>query len=326
VTTLLIDADVYLWRASSAVQKTFDFGDNVFATGADFGEARDKFDSEIRDLVIRLKAGHVVMGLSDVKRNWRKEVMPTYKANRGTGKPKVFYQLREHVEHEYNARWFPGLEGDDVLGLYSTGRSIPGKKIIVSIDKDMMTVPGLLFNPNKPERGVRKITLEEADEYHLMQTLTGDPVDGYPGCPGIGPKRAAVVLQGLPGHERWAAIVNQFVNKGLTEVEALQNARVARILRAGEYSAETHRVKLWEPTRNPPPSISAKSKTPGNAKGSRRVRSGTRAKGRAGSTSSRRCSSDDLPYTSRTGPASTGTGTGKRGSRSRGTSTRPSAT
>ena len=320
--TLLIDADVLLWRASSAVQRTFDFGGGVFAVGADYHRARDKFDGEVRELMRKLRATRPpILALSDSRRNWRKEVMPTYKANRSHAKPKVFYQLREHVESTYDARWFPGLEGDDVLGLYSTGTSVPGKKIVVSIDKDLQTIPGYLYDPNKPERGVRLISEFEADEYHLMQTLTGDAVDGYSGCPGVGPKRAAQLLVlSMSQEERWKTVVRAYKAKGLDESHALINARVARILRRGEYDKETYRVTLW----TPPPST--KSSTPESAKSSPPAPAATPTSARAARTSSRRSSSKGSRSTSRTAPGSTATTTGRRGSPSPGTTHPPSAT
>ena len=321
--TLLIDTDVLIWRASSAVQRTFDFGGGVFAVGADFHRARDKFDREVRELVVKLKStNRPILALSDAKRNWRKEVLPTYKSNRSHAKPKVFYQLREHAEATYDTRWFPGLEGDDVLGLYATGTTVPGRKIVVSIDKDMQTVPGYLYNPNKPERGVRLISESEADEYHLMQTLTGDPVDGYSGCPGIGPKRAAQLLAlSMTPEERWRMVVRSYASKGLDEKYALQQAQVARILRRGEYDKETYRVTLWTP---PPPSTT--SRIPASAKSSTPAPAATPRKARAGRTSSRSSSSKGSRSTSRTAPASTATTTGSAASPSAGTTPPPSAT
>jgi len=320
--TLLIDTDVLLWRASSAVQRTFDFGGGVFAVGADFHRAKDKFDAEVRELVVKLKATNPpVLALSDPKRNWRKEVLPTYKANRSSAKPKIFYELREHAEASYDTRWYPGLEGDDVLGLYSTGSSISGKKIIVSIDKDLQTIPGHLYNPNKPERGVRLIRPEEADEYHLMQALTGDTVDGYSGCPGIGPKRAAQILAlAFTPEEKWRMIVRAFASKGLNESYEIVQAQVARILRRGEYDKETYRVTTWTPPSSTESSIpaSAKSSTPAPA--------ATPPTAKAARTSSRRSSSNASRSTSRTARRSTATTTGRRGSPSAATTPPPSAT
>lgn len=93
-------------------------------------------------------------------------------------------------------------------------------------------------------------SLEEANRYFFMQVLTGDPTDGYKGCPGIGPKRAEKILEGvnvLDEKEAWRAVVGAYASKGLTEEEALQQARVARILRHTDYDLEKEEVILWEP-------------------------------------------------------------------------------
>ena len=82
-----------------------------------------------------------------------------------------------------------------------------------------------------------------------MQVLTGDATDGYPGLPGLGPVGAEKVLLGrdlLDELKCWEAIVAAYVKKGLTEADALVQARMARILRAEDYSAYKG-VKLWEP-------------------------------------------------------------------------------
>ncbi len=322
-TILLIDADVLLWRASMAVQTNIDWGGGVFSSGADFSRARDHFDSEVRELTTKLRAQKVLLAFSDSKRNWRKELYPEYKANRsGKQKPILFWQLRSHAEDRYDHRWYPGLEGDDVLGIFATApHDAKESRIIVSIDKDLQTVPCRLYNPNKPERGVRVIQQHEADEYHLIQSLTGDPTDGYKGCPGVGPKKADRVLTvGLSWAQKWEAIVRCYKEHGLPESVALMNARVARILRHGEYDLETHRVTLWEPPTSQP------SKTAASDKTGQPAPAGTPETAKAASTSSRRSSSRASPSTSRTARRSTGTATGRRASRSRGTSTPQSGT
>ena len=76
-------------------------------------------------------------------------------------------------------------------------------------------------------------------------------MDGYSGCPGIGPKRAARILDGVFGDPGgpgdWDAVVKTYVKAGLSEEEALVQARVARILRWGEYDRKKGKVKLWNP-------------------------------------------------------------------------------
>jgi hypothetical protein len=39
-----------------------------------------------------------------------------------------------------------------------------------------------------------------------------------------------------------------YIDKGYTKDEAIQQARVARILRKGEYNRKTKKVKLWQTT------------------------------------------------------------------------------
>lgn len=317
-TVLLVDADILLWRASSAVQTNIDWGGGVFSSGADFARARDYFDAEVRELALKLRAQKVLLAFSDAKRNWRKELWSDYKANRsGKARPVVFWQLRSHAEDRYDHRWYPGLEGDDVLGIFATApHDAKESRIVVSSDKDLQTVPCRLYNPNKPERGVRVIQQHEADEYHMIQSLTGDPTDGYKGCPGVGPKKADRVLTvGLSWAQKWEAIVRCYKEHGLPESVALMNARVARILRHGEYDLETHRVTLWEPPTSPPSAIQAPARSGPPAPAE------TPEPAKAASTSSRRSSSRASPSTSRTARRSTGTGTGRKASRSRGTST-----
>jgi 5'-3' exonuclease len=138
-----------------------------------------------------------------------------------------------------------------VLGILATRN--PDDTIICSTDKDMRTVPCMLWD----DKELTKITEAEADYRHLYQTLVGDASDGYPGCPGIGPVKAAKLLsaeartieQGNATKciTMWQAVVDAFYAKGLTEDDALLQARLARILRVEDWDAEKREPILWEP-------------------------------------------------------------------------------
>lgn len=249
ITTLLVDGDIAIWRAASVVQETTDWGQGVISVSSDFPQAKQRLDAEILSLQLKLKATRMIFCLSDPKDNWRKKVLPAYKAHRkDNAKPQVFWHLRAYAEDRYDARWFPTLEADDVMGLYSTGNTIEGKRIIVSIDKDLQQIPGYLYNPMHHEDGIRLITEEAGDLFHLQQTITGDPQDGYKGIPKYGPKKAVKLLaQGDDMAARWKAIVAAYEKAGLTLQDALVQARVARILRYGEYNKMTREVTLWTP-------------------------------------------------------------------------------
>jgi len=244
--TILIDGDIVLYEVTLACETPIHWGDDMWTLHSDFREACQRFDCWISDNFVRLGADRVVVAFSGSD-NWRKTVLPTYKHNRKRKrKPLVFHELKEYCRTAYRTFEIADLEADDVLGLMAgmpgLGR-IKGEKIVVTIDKDLKTVPGLHFDPGNPDRGVIEVSKDQADYNHLFQTLTGDAVDGYSGCPGIGPKRAERVLE----RPCWDSVVEAYASAGLEEEDALTQARVARILRWGEYNVSGKKVRLWNP-------------------------------------------------------------------------------
>ena len=115
------------------------------------------------------------------------------------------------------------------MGIYATQH--PGN-IIVSPDKDMRQIPGKLYNLETTQ----DITAEEGAQWHYIQTLAGDQTDGYSGVPGIGVKRAETLFN-KEGYN-WSTVVTAFEDKGLTEDDALLNARLARILTIDNYDTK----------------------------------------------------------------------------------------
>jgi DNA polymerase-1 len=177
--------------------------------------------------------------------------MPTYKQTRKKlRRPVVYKPMREHIAKAYETFLRPTLEGDDVLGILQTRGT--EETVIVSIDKDMKTIPGLHFNYGREGATVVEVSEQEANYNHYQQTLTGDTTDNYPGCPGCGPVGAQKILDacwsGTAFHtDPWPSIVKAYEKKGLGEEVALMNARVARILRAEDYNFKTKEVILWNP-------------------------------------------------------------------------------
>ncbi|WP_285401054.1 phage exonuclease [Luteibacter sp. ME-Dv--P-043b] len=266
--TLLIDADVLRYQLAFSNTKTIkweaeDGEDAAVSEVVNAEKAKADLEDYIDELLEKFGTRDFLLPLS-VSTNFRKDILPTYKANRaGKARPALWYAvdgfLKELWPEKIITREY--LEGDDILGILQTmpsPRLAPGKRIIVSIDKDMQTLPGRLYNPGKPDIGTRTISQHQADLYWMMQTLTGDTTDNYGGCPGIGPKRADPILQ--PIHEAlldappeehlatlWAAVVKTYESKGLTSDDALVQARCARILRDGDYDFKTGKVNLWKP-------------------------------------------------------------------------------
>lgn len=248
---LLIDGDVYAYQAASATENnvTFD-GANYVRTGS-LPDAVRAFEDTIQTYLNRFKAASCVIALTDGE-NFRKGIFPAYKDKRNpAAKPVTLAPLREHILASHNTYQRPGLEADDVLGILATSTKIlpaESRRIIVSFDKDMLTVPGEFWHSKWDKRF--QITEGEADYRHMVQTLTGDITDGYGGCPGIGPVKAAKLLEeGVTGgySAMWPVVVKAYEKAGLTERDALTQARVARILRVTDYDFKKKEVKLWKP-------------------------------------------------------------------------------
>jgi DNA polymerase-1 len=62
----------------------------------------------------------------------------------------------------------------------------------------------------------------------------------------VGVKRAVTLFE-EHGYS-WETVVNAFENKGLTEDDALMNARLARILTCDDYDPVQRAVIPWTPT------------------------------------------------------------------------------
>jgi DNA polymerase-1 len=150
--------------------------------------------------------------------------------------------LIEHARQVWECRSEDSLEADDVMGIMAT-RS-PRSHVIASTDKDLKQVPGVHYNWRTD--CMERVTTPDADYWFYFQVLTGDSTDGYSGCPGVGPRRAKAVLEGA-GEDPWASVVAAFESKGLSEEDALAQARVARILRCDDYDLKHRRPILWRP-------------------------------------------------------------------------------
>lgn len=247
---LLIDADIVAYKIASTSQEAFDWGDTGSSLVADKYAAIERCNKLLAEYCETLNSNRLVICLSD-KANFRKELEPTYKANRkSVVKPVLLDYIKEYLEFEYPSFKRPRLEADDIMGILATSgdRFLSGRKIIVSEDKDMQTVPCELFNPRKDNKA-HTISREHALRYLMTQTLTGDPTDGYIGCRGVGAKSPFVqALQTTEVADLWDVVLEAYESKGFSEDDALLQARLAHILWARSYNFKTKKVKLWKPS------------------------------------------------------------------------------
>ena len=140
------------------------------------------------------------------------------------------------MTENYNGRFEDKLEADDLLGILG---SSDANTVIWSADKDLLTIPAYHLIDGR----VVEIDKEEADYHFYVQSLTGDATDNYKGCPTVGAVKAERILN--QHGASWETVVSTFEKHGLSEEVAIENARLARILRDGEYNFETKEVHLW---------------------------------------------------------------------------------
>ena len=252
---IIIDADSLVYQATTASLVQVEWEPGVWSQTCDMAEVLRRFKEQVADIVEGLGGDSVTMCLGDYDNpNWRLGILPSYKANRKASvKPICFMPLREWIAENYETFIRPTLEGDDCCGILLT-RKVYRKgetKILVSIDKDMKTLPGLHCNLHAAQRtgdwDIFRVTPFKADYNHMTQTLTGDVVDGFKGLPGVGPVAATKILMGLKRVQLWPAVVAAYEEKGLTEEDALVQARVSRILRTTDFNFKSKSVKLWTP-------------------------------------------------------------------------------
>jgi DNA polymerase-1 len=125
------------------------------------------------------------------KTNFRNDIAVTepYKGNRKDAKRPVHYQaIRTHLQR-LGAELVEGQEADDAVAIEATKTG----GWIVSIDKDLDQVAGWHYNFVKHEEYY--VTEEEGLRNLFTQVLTGDRTDNIIGLKGIGPVKAAKLLQ-----------------------------------------------------------------------------------------------------------------------------------
>lgn len=244
-TTLLIDGDLYLYRGTSAVEKEVRWDEENHNLFSNRTEGITAVEYEIKKLMDRfgVEKADCVVAISSPPL-FRTKVDQTYKAKRaGLRKPMCFTDVREHLEREWNVKKIAGLEADDILGILATRPGL-GHRIICSMDKDMRQIPGPLWD----HKELTVVAESDADHWFYTQVLVGDTVDGYKGCPGIGPAKAEKLLKGLASpQDTWGAIVDAYEKAGLTEADAIVQARLARILRSDDWDFVKKVPKLWTP-------------------------------------------------------------------------------
>ena len=121
--------------------------------------------------------------------NFRYGINPEYKANRkDMPRPEWLQPVRELLVVKYGAEICDNIEADDALGIAQSkpadaeGNPWYKETVIVSVDKDLLMIPGNHYNFVKDEHST--VTALQGKRWFYVQLILGDKADnifGYDG-------------------------------------------------------------------------------------------------------------------------------------------------
>ena len=241
---MLVDGDLLSYKITSALEETINWGNDNWTLWSDFNLAKQLWTQSIGFYMGLTKSKNPIICFSDEK-NFRKQLDSGYKSYRKKiRKPICYKSLRDWIEKTHQCVSYKNLEGDDVIGLLATGK-YKNNCVIVSGDKDMRTIPA--WQMCIIDDQLEKVDNDLADHFFCTQVLTGDISDGYKGCVGVGAVKASrVLLDKKKLWEKWEAVIKEFVRNKYQIDDAYHQARLARILREGEYDYKLNKPQLWD--------------------------------------------------------------------------------
>lgn len=222
----LIDGNSLVFRAYYGVHGNLTRKDGT-PIGAVYG-----FFNMLLPLLAQAKEGDSFVCIFDASRiSFRQDIYPEYKANRSETPADLLLQsdlIRTGV-HAMGipVLCIPGVEADDVIATIATANcSNEGGTRILSSDKDLMQLVSdcvYLYD------GMKQREIHEPEVFEKfavkpsqvidVQSLMGDSVDNVPGVPGIGPKKAAELIN------EFGNLDNLYAN-----LDSVKNERIRNLL------------------------------------------------------------------------------------------------
>ena len=167
----------------------------------DIDESISKFEKGFQDIMDEVGEEYPLTGVmvfSGSKGTYRKEISKEYKANRKKKElPPMLPLLHKYVKERYNAVHDDYYETDDLVATYwrkLSDRDGVDNVIIVSIDKDYMQFPALIYNYHYKKKQFIKLSKQDAWYNFYTQMIVGDTADNVNYCKGKGKKFAERLL------------------------------------------------------------------------------------------------------------------------------------
>ena len=145
-----------------------------------------------------------------------------------------FEAVKRYIIQKFNAEEVHGIEADDACAMAQYAD--PENTCIASNDKDLLMVPGNHYNWQKKIH--QFITEDQGDVNFYIQLCTGDGTDNIYGLRGVGPAKAAKIIEGCTSsRERYEA-----VRQAYHEAEREDIADVARQIWMSKHEPDDWRV------------------------------------------------------------------------------------
>jgi 5'-3' exonuclease len=166
------------------------------------------------------------IGVLDGKKNFRKEIDTTYKANRSKANilesMPYFYKIKELLIEKYNFILVENVEADDLVSIIANTLSskdltleingevytrVTHNNIITTIDKDLLQLNGLLYNTKKHslleindensciELNDKRELKGQGYKFFYAQMLMGDTADNIKGINKVGGVKTYNILK-----------------------------------------------------------------------------------------------------------------------------------
>ena len=232
---VIIDADSILFKAA------------IVCDGDQY-KMRKYYRDMIKEVKRNTFSDTAIIGIKGVGKGFRYDIFPDYKKNR---KP-LTDEMKEALNYIHNyaldegavpAR--DGWEADDECAEWiREAVAEDWDYILAHIDKDLDMLPGKHYNYNKVTH--YELDIDACQRNFAMQLLTGDSADGIPGVKGIGPKRAAALLDSHNPKSWYRTLRSCYPNREIMEMNA-------RLLFMGDPARFTYDLEtLYKPLEESP--------------------------------------------------------------------------
>ena len=245
----LLDAYALIYRSYYAFIKNPRINSKGLNTSAIMG-----FCNTLNEVLEKEKPTHIGVAFDPHGPTFRNEAYPAYKAQREET-PEDIRASVPIIKDILRAYRIPilqvdGYEADDVIGtlaLKLSGNSESSEKSDISVymltpDKDygqLVRDNVFIFRPRhgggyetmSPETVCEKYAISSTDQVIDLLALMGDSADNFPGCPGVGEKTAAKLIEQFGTIENMLAHTDEIKGKLREKVEAaVEDIKMSKFL------------------------------------------------------------------------------------------------